>query len=212
MRHEHDPRIAASRPQALWHADPNFEAVMRDLLAQTRPARIVETGTHMGWTADWFARELPSTPLHTVELDPDYHRLSKENLAEHANVECHLGSSPEFLASTFPWLLCDLTFFWLDAHWWQPVPLREECRIISENLDRYVVVVDDFECRDPDFEGDGGEATFGFKMCNLAYVAEWLGPRCWRPNYPAKPGAKGYGIFCRGVEYRPHALVKLDTL
>ena len=70
MRHEHDPRIAASRPQALWHADPNFEAVMRDLLAQTRPDRLIETGTHMGWTADWFARELPTTPLHTVESFP----------------------------------------------------------------------------------------------------------------------------------------------
>ena len=212
MKHSFDTRINAGVDVALWHADKNFETVMRDLFVQVRPSCFVETGTHMGWTSCWVAENYPGLPIHTVEVDAAYFRLASENLAPYPWAKVTLGSSPEFLEKLVPSLAGGTPLVWADAHWWQPVPLREECRIISESLDRYVVVVDDFECRDPDFEGDGGEATFGFKMCNLAYVAEWLGPRCWRPNYPAKPGHKGYGIFCRGVEYRPHALVKLDTL
>ena len=56
MKHEFDQRIQAGREQALWHKDARFEAVMKDLIAQTKPARIVETGSHMGWSTDWFAR------------------------------------------------------------------------------------------------------------------------------------------------------------
>jgi hypothetical protein len=214
VRHPYDPRIEAGIEKALWHADPNFEAVMKDLIEQTKPDHIVETGSHYGWTCAWFAENYPETPITTIELTDHYYGFARENLAPYENVECIQGSSADVLDRMYgreKLSQVELPFFWLDAHWWKPVPLREECRILSQ-LDRYVIVIDDFECKDPDFAGDGGEETFGFKMCNLEYVAEWLGKKCWRPNYPSLPHHKGYGIFTKGVEWVPNAFVKEDVL
>lgn len=212
MKHPFDPRINAGHEQAVWHADKNLEAVVTQLIDWCRPDIFCETGTHMGWTSHYVASHWPHMRVETVECGAQYVQKARENLAEFSNVEVFHADSATWLAHQVDeyWRAKYLPLFWLDAHWWPPVPLRAECAAVA-TLPRYIAIIDDFECKNPDFPGDGGEETFGFKMCNLEYVAEFLGPRCLRPNYPCPPGGKGYGIFVKGVEFG-HPLLKEDVL
>ena len=195
----------------VWHNDPQLEALVRDIAARLEPQWFIETGTHMGWTSEWMAKNFPEIAVCTVEVDAGYFAIARENLAPYSNVGMEWASSPGFLSRLLPALAGGLPLFWLDAHWaiapaaakkeypGDPVPLREECRRVA-TLDRYVCLIDDFYCADPEFGGD----IFAPGVRNeLSYVADILGPKCWRPDYPAKAGFKGYGLFVKGIEYIP---------
>lgn len=214
--HLYDPRI--QHGYIVWHSDPLFEAVVSAIVGWARPGVFVETGTHMGWTSMYVARKWPRLRIRTVEVDPEYHRLSSENLAPFGVTPDRGDSVPWLrqvvssldLSTIDPHLGCEpLPLFWLDAHWYDPPPLREECKIVA-TLDKYVAIVDDFFCASPDFEGD--VFTDGSR-CSLPYVADILGGECWRPAYPSWPGTKGYGIFIKGLgEFPGHEYLKKDVL
>lgn len=200
----------------VWHRDPNLERLIRHVIETTRPDRFVETGTHMGWTSLWVARNYPSLPIYTVEVDPTFHGRSVENLAPYPQAHVALGHSPDFLRALLPLLGTGLTMFWLDAHWYPPVPLRDECRVVSQ-LDRYVCLLDDFSCWGPDFNGDTfyrdgptqGPACYN----DLSYVHDVLASECYRPCYEPRPGYNGAGLFLKGVDYVPPAeLMRRETL
>jgi hypothetical protein len=212
LKHPFDPRINAGVEQALWHADSNFEAVIVAAVETVRPGIWIETGTHCGWTSHWVASRWPELPLETVECSDHYIRIARENLGGLPNVTMHEGDSATWLPERIKSLPKNvLPLFWLDAHWYRPVPILRECAAVA-TLDRYLCIIDDFDFRtEPPFSGDGGEETFDYKMLNLEYVAPFLGPRCLRPNYPSREGFKGYGIFAKGVEFE-HSLLKVEEL
>jgi len=212
--HLYDPRTQLN--YIIWHKDPNLERFIRHLIETVKPDRWVETGTHMGWTSVWIAENYPSLPIYTVEIDSEFFQKSSENLAQWPQVHVAHKSSPDFLEGLRPLLETGTTIFWLDAHWWPPVPLRRECKIVA-SLPKYVCLLDDFSCWDPDFSGDTfyGRAPGGGSahLNDLYYVGPELGYSCWRPNYQPQPGYKGYGLFCKGVDYTPPAdLMKFETL
>lgn len=212
--HLFDPRTQLN--YTIWHNDPNLERFIRHIIETVKPDRWVETGTHMGWTSAWVATHYPDLPLYTVEVDPEFHRKSVENLAQWPQVHVAHGSSPEFLERLLPMLRTGTTIFWLDAHWWPPVPLRRECKIVA-SLDRYVALLDDFSCWDPDFSGDTfyGRAPSGGSahLNDLYYVGPEMGYSCWRPSYQPQPGYKGVGLFLKDVEYTPPPeLMRPDTI
>jgi len=202
--HMFDPRTQNN--YIVWHNDEKLEAFIRQIIETTKPDRWVETGTHMGWTSMWVAKNFPKLPIFTVEIDNEYFRKSCENLAEFPQVTIRQDASPNFLQKLMPLFREGLTMFWLDAHWWPPVPLREECRIVAA-LDKYVCLIDDFSVWQPDFSGD---TFFTLPPCNgdaylndISYVSSELGEKYWRPCYESKPGYKGVGLFTKGVPYSP---------
>jgi len=211
MRHESWEGI--TRQIALWHSDPNFEAFMHHLILATKPSRFIETGTQMGWTCGWVAQHYPGLPVHTVELQDRFFQLASENLAEYPSVKMTKGDSRDFIKQQCEELRSQsgIPLFWLDAHWWPPVPLRDECRAVA-SLDKYICVIDDFASKNPDFGGDVFDDPGGRVTNNLAYVADILGNRCWRPNYEEKPGWRGYGLFLKNVDYTPPSTLREDTL
>jgi FkbM family methyltransferase len=202
--HMFDPRTQLNF--IIWHQDPTLEAFIRKLIDTVKPDRWVETGTHMGWTSMWVAHNYPDLPIFTVEVDPDFYARSKENLAQYPNVTISHDSSPNFLAKLLPTIKEGMTIFWLDAHWWPPVPLREECRLVA-SLDRYICLLDDFSCWKPDFSGDtfftippsGGDAYLN----DISYVCSELGEHYWRPVWTPGQGNKGVGLFTKGTDYVP---------
>jgi hypothetical protein len=170
----------------------------------------------MGWTSMWVAANYPWLPIYTTEIEAEFYQKSKENLDQFPQVSLTHASSPDFLTRLYPMLKTGLTMFWLDAHWWPPVPLRQECKIVS-TLEKYVCLLDDFSCWDPDFSGDtfyGRAPNFGSCHLNdLYYVGPELGYSCWRPCWEPQPGSKGVGMFLRGVDYTPPAdLMKFDNI
>lgn len=194
----------------IWHKDPNGENLVRDIMEKLQPERFVETGTHMGWTDMWMSDHYPDLQIYTIEVDPAYFTTAQQNFRPYPNIHGFLGNSPAWL-NTFRGIFSKgLTFFFLDAHFWAHVPLREECLFVA-SLDRYVALLDDFEVKDPYFGGDSFEGTPekpGIRN-NIDYVADIMGRKYWRPNYQSLPPYhKGYGLFLKGVDYTPPKTMK----
>ena len=207
MIHDYDERTK-TRYQ-VWHNDRRLEGVITHFVETERPSCFVETGTHMGWTAAWMAARFPWLPIFTVEVDDGFFALSSHNVAEFPTVANSKMGSVVFLEKLVPMLMGGKPMFWLDAHWWPPEPLRDECAIVSK-LPKYVAFIDDFQCKSPDFHGD--TFNYGRDPVCLSYVADILGASCWRPDYPPEQGNVGYGMFIKNVAYTPPRHMKMDRL
>jgi len=211
--HMFDPRTQLN--YIVWHNDPKLEAFIRTLIDTVKPCMWIETGAHMGWTSLWIARNYPDLPVFTVEVDKQFYDKAKENLAEFPQVTVVHGHSPDFLKLMLPRISTATVesggrppIFWLDAHWWPPVPLREECRAVKQ-LDKYIALLDDFSVWEPDFSGDtffSVAPSHGDAYLNdVSYVSSELGETYWRPCWECAKDGKGVGMFIKGTFYDPPA-------
>ena len=110
---------------------------------------IVETGTFMGWTAEYVSEYF--SRCITIELDPNYYRKAVEKFKASKTVEVILGNSSDVL----PDLLNKLdqrTLFYLDGHYCghntakgeSNTPIIQEIRTILAHADRnHVILIDD---------------------------------------------------------------------
>jgi hypothetical protein len=125
-----------------------LEAV-RQIIYAAEIARIIETGTFRGTTAEWFAQF--GLPVETVETDERFFAFSKARLSKFSHVAIHLDSSVSFLTRRLAGArMNDRVLFYLDAHWENSLPLRDELQIIFAHHANSVIVIDDFNVRDDD--------------------------------------------------------------
>lgn len=105
---------------------------------------IVETGTYLGTSTAFFARH--GLPVHTCELRDEYFAAALFQLSGFDNVTQYLMDSRAFVAELAADRSIDYKrpFFYLDAHWYDDLPLSDEIKIIRERWDEYFVMVDDF--------------------------------------------------------------------
>lgn len=98
----------------------------------------VECGTYVGDSVVSARRVFPT--VHTIEISSDLWEHARKRFAHDPNVTCHLGNSPDILATLLPTLGRIPAVFWLDAHWSKGgtsfhsvhVPLLDELRVICE--------------------------------------------------------------------------------
>jgi hypothetical protein len=212
--HPFDPRTQVDIRQALWHACPQLEAFVRDAIEKIRPDCWVETGTMLGWTCAWLAENFPWLPIYTCEIDGDFFRRSGENLARYSNITRTHEHSATALWTWLPELKEKRVMAFLDAHWGIP-PLKEEARIMAL-LPRAVILVDDFQCWDPQHGGDTHFSMgppHGVPHHNdLSFVYSELGDAGhYRPAFPTHSGHNGVGVWVRGIDYVPPATWRRET-
>ena len=105
----------------------------------------VETGTYRGATTAWLA--LHGQTVFTVELNEE-NRVDLERMfSDIDEVSLHFGDSRRFLKELSAEPRCPQqgVCFYLDAHWNQDLPLREEVRMVATGWRRSVIMIDDFE-------------------------------------------------------------------
>src|SRR5690606_13052152 len=101
-------------------------------------------GTFRGITTEWMAQNFKE-PIYTCETDPRYFHQAKQKLAPFTHVYCELKDSRAFLRDLSNILPGERpVLYYLDAHWAEDLPLREEIEIILSADDNAVVMVDDF--------------------------------------------------------------------
>jgi hypothetical protein len=124
----------------------------------------VETGTYAGDTTGYLASRLQHD-VYTSEANCIFYSLARSRLAGFPNVHCYLDDSRHFLKTMLePRLKASRSgrpvFFYLDAHWQEDLPLREEIEIVVGNVDKSVIMIDDF--RVPNDDGYGWD-NYGHK-------------------------------------------------
>lgn len=106
---------------------------------------IIETGTYTGNTTGYMANKT-ALPLYSCELNRIYYALAKRRLSGINNINCYSMDSRYFLNS-----LAEKpernkrVFVYLDAHWHDDLPLRQEIEIICRTWKEFVIMIDDFQ-------------------------------------------------------------------
>ena len=124
------------------------QRIYSEIMAAFSFEAIVETGTYLGTTTMYFAGS--GLPVFTVEANPRSHAYSSLRFRREARAgQIHLseGDTIWFLRmlSQDPRVKNARAFFYLDAHWYEHLPLREELQIVFENWRNAVALVDDFQ-------------------------------------------------------------------
>lgn len=109
---------------------------------------ILETGSHFGDTTHYLARRYPKLPVISCELDPTYAESAISRLRDSSNVTVEMMDSRAMLTR---WTgQFQRPFVFLDAHWLDDWPLKEELEIVRAG----VVCIDDFNVGLDDFAFD----------------------------------------------------------
>ena len=193
------------------------QQIVLDLMRALPLRAIVETGTFRGSTTEFLAAQ-SRLPVYTVEAVPRFFHYARLRLLRFPRVRLVHGDSRAFLA----WLAEDPqvpntdVFFYLDAHWYEDLPLRAEVELIARSWRGAVIMIDDFEVP--------GDAGYGFddygpgkRLC-LDYLPPLatIGMDAYFPTAPsqAESGAKrGCVVLAdRAVASRVAALPSLRGL
>jgi hypothetical protein len=115
---------------------------------------IIETGTFLGTSTAFFAQR--GLPVHSCELRDEFFAAALSQLAAFDNVTLHLTDSRAFLKELAgdPAITYRNPFFYLDAHWYDDLPIADEIRIIQSRWDDYVIMVDDFHVPESGYNFD----------------------------------------------------------
>lgn len=187
-----------------WGSAFNGQTVRRELcrrvLVTMKPDLIVETGTYRGTTTEFLAQF--GVPVVSIESSDRYFEFSRLRLSKFDNVSLIKGSSDEVLEDMGKSGQLDIDVFaYLDAHWYDYLPLREEISTIARCAKSFIALVDDFEV-----PGDSGYKFDDYGpngSCTLAYVEDILGPgvRVFFPTVSssAETGVRrGYCLIAAG--------------
>jgi hypothetical protein len=172
-----------------------------DLIHHLRLDAIVETGTFRGTTTALFAET--SLPVYTVEASPRYYAYARLRFRKHrGHVHVQMGDSASYLHrlaadSAVP---KNNVFFYLDAHWEEHLPLRQEVEIIFANWRGAVVMIDDFQVPDTTYAFDDYGPGKALDLSYLEAVIVRLGLHVFFPAVgpSQETGSKrGAVVLCR---------------
>jgi predicted O-methyltransferase YrrM len=165
--------------------------IFRDLLAAFPFEVILETGTWTGNTSAFMA-QTSHLPVYTCELDRRFHLLAKRRLAAVGGVHFELADSRRFLeAKAQSDLSRKFAFFYLDAHWYDDLPLSKELDIIESAWKNFVVMIDDF--RVPGDTGYQFDTYSHDKTLSIKYLDDIIRTRKLAAFYPAAPSSQETG-------------------
>jgi len=147
----------------------------------------VETGTYLGKTTEFLARS--GKPVYSVESNSNFHQKASSLLEENPSVHLFLDDSPRFLRRLLSEVLPseELVFFYLDAHWYAPLPLGEEIKEIAALHPRAIVMIDDIRVEGD--EGYGYDSNGETEEISLAYLSSVLTASNWRVFFPSMPSS-----------------------
>jgi len=136
--------------------------IFQEIIQSLDINEILETGTWVGSTTGYLALT-SKLPVYTCESNPRFYALSKMRLAKIEGIEFFLGDSRAFLRNRAKTPSIEhFVFIYLDAHWYEDCPLKEELEIIASNWKSFVIMVDDFQVpSDPGYLYDNYAKDYG---------------------------------------------------
>jgi predicted O-methyltransferase YrrM len=122
------------------------QAIFRELVSKIQFQMIVETGTYRGTTTEFLAQE-SGLLVCTVETEPRFYHYARRRLKGQKQIRLELGDSREFITKLArdAALPKQSVFFYLDAHWQEDLPLKQEIEIIVKYWRGICIMIDDFQ-------------------------------------------------------------------
>ncbi len=193
----------------------NLQEVRREMVERLVPlcgiVRFVETGTYVGNTTQYFAKF--NLPVITAESNPVHIEIAAERLRPLQNVQLRAYDSVRALRELAqePIDHAAPTLFYLDAHWQEHLPLRDELEIALGQFANAVVLIDDFQV--PDDPGYGFDSYGPGKTLNLEYLLTAKTPPL-AIYFPSAPSQRETGVKrgCAVVTASSALAVILDRL
>lgn len=136
------------------------------LIGEFQIRKIIETGTYYGWSAIKLAEF--GLPVKTIELSKENYNIAKKNMDGIANIEILFGSSPDILSKIIEEKEEGLLLF-LDAHWEEYLPLRDELKVCIEKRIKPVIIIHDFYV-----DGKFGYDSYDGHKLDYQYIEDLL--------------------------------------
>lgn len=177
------------------------QRIFFDLLYHFPIKALVETGMYRGTTTALLGAT--SLPVYSAEVHSRYFSFSRMRfLFSASTIHPFNSDSRVFLRelgqdASVP---KDDVFFYLDAHWEEDLPLREELEIIFSAWSRPIVMIDDFDVPNSDYGFDDYGPQ---KTLNLSYIDSVVSKNRIAVFFPAVSsaeetgGKRGSVILCR---------------
>jgi hypothetical protein len=130
--------------------------------------------------------------VYTVEAFPRYYHFARRRFRNQADIHLGFGDSRAFLErlARDPVLRGKRLFFYLDAHWYDDLPLRSEVELIAATWEQPVVMIDDFAV--PGDDGYGFDDYGTGKRLSLEYLPR-LDQLGWEAFFPTTQSAQETG-------------------
>jgi hypothetical protein len=170
--------------EASFNGQRHRKRIFAEVMAALPVDAIVETGTWLGDTTGYMA-ETARRPVYSCELNRRFHSLAKMRLAGLKEVHLESGDSRTLLhkLATSAEAGGKRVFIYLDAHWYDDLPLAEEIEIIATHWSSYVIMIDDFKV--PDDPGYAYDDYGNGKTLALELIRASIGKHNLSVYFPA---------------------------
>jgi hypothetical protein len=172
------PKVAAildwlqSANYASWGGPMNGQigrqCLIREMMKVVDITAVIETGTYRGTTTE-FLWHVTGKPVYSAESERRFFEYARRRFGQSDCVHLSHADSRLFLRrlANDDSVPKSNVLFYLDAHWGEDLPLREELRLITEHWTDPIIVIDDFEVPGDsgygfDDYGEGQSLTVGY--------------------------------------------------
>lgn len=177
---------------ALWFSEFSSDFGKVEKLVTTSAKGLNPWNTYIGYPVFSGASEKSDYKIYSVDVDSAKVAAAREVFASNPNIVIECSSSEKFLKSLIDSKALtdrDRILYFLDAHWNDYWPLRDEIKQILR-LPRFAIVVDDFAVPGhPDF----GFETYKEGVCDWKYIKDLFDGRDVSVYYPTRSNRD-----CRG--------------
>lgn len=147
-----------------FNGDRYIEQEFLKLKARFNIRNAVETGTCLGSTTIFLSNNFEK--VYTIEISRSFLNIARQKFISHKNIEVFEGDSVEVLSNNLNHLN-DQTIYFLDAHWLDNCPLKNELCAIKGR--KPVIVIHDFYVPG---------SSLGYDSYNgQPFTFEWLKPQ-----------------------------------
>lgn len=166
--------------------------IILELISALPVDAFIETGTFRGETSLLIAAQT-SLPVFSCDINPDFCKHARLRVLPFGKrVKINQADSREFLEKLLSEKAFECPLFYLDAHWYEDLPLYKELLIITGSVKSFVIVVDDFKV--PSDQGFGFD-TYGKVSLEWETIKSAFGDRKVDVFYPSYPSSKETGFI-----------------
>jgi len=204
-----------SGKKVILHNDRVFKEMFKFIGNKLKISSVMETGTYLGHTTEFLAKNFPGKPIFTCEIIESNYRRAKRNLINYKNVKVIKADSIKLLNTLDLSLFGERPLFFLDAHGEGDCPLEKEISFIGKNFKTAIMIIDDFKIDNPLFQYDKYEGKEVSVERVIPNKNKKLKYNLLFPNYDEKSGFKdaygsltGYAIIFQGMESEFREIIK----